>query len=70
MDIQMPVLDGYGAIQQLRSQGYVKPIVALTAHGMLEDRKKCIEIGSNGHLTKPVDRESLIQKVHSAIQQS
>jgi len=70
MDIQMPVLDGYGAIQQLRSQGYVKPIVALTAHGMLEDRKKCIEIGSNGHLTKPVDRESLIQKIHSAIQQS
>lgn len=65
MDIQMPELDGYGAIQQLRQKGYQKPIIALTAHGMVEDRKKCFELGSNGHLTKPVDRLALIECVQS-----
>lgn len=63
MDIQMPQLDGYGAISQLRSQGFAKPIIALTAHGMIEDRKRCIEVGSNSHLTKPVNRSALIERV-------
>lgn len=64
MDIQMPELDGYGAISQLRSQGFKKPIIALTAHGMVEDRNRCLEIGSNDHLTKPVNRMELISRVH------
>lgn len=63
MDIQMPKLDGYGAISRLRSNGFAKPIIALTAHGMIEDRKRCIEVGSNSHLTKPVNRAALIERV-------
>lgn len=63
MDIQMPELDGYGAISQLRNKGYQRPIIALTAHGMVEDRKKCLEIGSDDHLTKPVNRKHLIKRV-------
>lgn len=63
MDIQMPELDGYGAITQLRTQGFAKPIIALTAHGMIEDRKRCIEVGSDSHLTKPVNRAALIERV-------
>ncbi len=64
MDIQMPELDGYGAITQLRQGGYKKPIIALTAHGMMEERQRCLDIGSNDHLTKPVNRVALIKRIH------
>ncbi|MBX2996811.1 MAG: response regulator [Bdellovibrionaceae bacterium] len=70
MDIQMPVLDGYGAISKLRGQGFEKPIIALTAHGMVEDRKRCLEYGSNDHLTKPVNRVALIDRVYQFSQQA
>lgn len=63
MDIQMPELDGYESIAQLRTQEYAKPIIALTAHGMVEDRQRCFALGADGHLTKPIDRLTLINKV-------
>ena len=63
MDIQMPELDGYGAISQLRQHGFSKPIIARTAHGMIEDRRRCLEVGSDSHLTKPVNRSALIGRV-------
>lgn len=69
MDIQMPELDGYGAITQLRKNGYKKPIIALTAHGMMEERQRCLDIGANDHLTKPVNRVALIKRIHELTQE-
>jgi len=60
MDIQMPILDGYDATMQLRHKGYSKPIVALTAHAMKEERARCLRAGCNDHLTKPVSRSNLV----------
>jgi PAS domain S-box-containing protein len=63
MDIQMPVMDGMTAIKKLRHQGYEKPVVALTAHAMKEERDRCLEAGFSDFLSKPVVKDELIQMV-------
>lgn len=55
MDMRMPVMGGLEAIRILRQQGFDKPIVALTANAMREDKAACFKAGCNGFLTKPID---------------
>jgi CheY-like chemotaxis protein/HPt (histidine-containing phosphotransfer) domain-containing protein len=63
MDIQMPVMDGYEATHLLRSQDrYASlPIVAMTAHAMLEEKQRCKSAGMNDHIAKPFELEFLLQ---------
>ncbi|MGZ3692540.1 MAG: response regulator, partial [Pseudobdellovibrio sp.] len=63
MDIQMPNVDGYKATSELRKKGYRNPIIALTAHALKEERLNSLQAGCDDHLTKPVDRKTLIEQV-------
>lgn len=57
MDINMPVLDGIGATQEIRRMGLDVPIIAMTANALKGDEEKYLEIGMNDYIAKPVDRK-------------
>ena len=67
MDVQMPVLDGLGATEQIRLMqapaAKTVPILAMTANAFTEDVDKCLAAGMNGHIAKPIDVEDLERKM-------
>ncbi len=61
MDMQMPVLDGLSATKLLRTKPYLQklPIIAMTAHALVEERQRCLDAGMNDHVSKPIDPDVL-----------
>ena len=59
MDIQMPVMNGFEASEEIRRKNKEVPIIALTAYGLKGDRDKCIESGMNDYLAKPYKMQDL-----------
>ncbi|MDR2579137.1 MAG: response regulator [Chitinispirillales bacterium] len=73
MDIQMPVMDGYDAAREIRSMSadWAKqiPIIAMTANVFKEDIDLCFDAGMDDHIAKPINMESLQNKVFDFIAQ-
>ena len=63
MDIMMPEMDGYEATKVIRSLDSKIPIVAMTANAFTEDKIKAKKAGMNTHLSKPLDKDTLVQVV-------
>jgi PAS domain S-box-containing protein len=68
MDMEMPVLDGYEAVRQLRASGFPAPIVAVTAYAMTKDRQECLSLGCNEHVSKPIDWALLLNRLSELLQ--
>ena len=69
MDLMMPVMDGYTATRKIRSlersDAKTIPIIAITANAFQEDAEKCIAVGMNAHLAKPLDIEKMKKTIKS-----
>jgi two-component system, sensor histidine kinase and response regulator len=70
MDVQMPVMDGFETIVAIRANeqrsGAHLPVIALTAHAMKGDREKCIEVGADDYVAKPIRTTELLAAIDRA----
>jgi two-component system, cell cycle response regulator DivK len=66
-DLQMPVLDGYGVLEQLKRDAAMKgiPIVAVTAFSMSGDEEKVRTAGFDGYFSKPIDPETFVKQIEA-----
>lgn len=64
-DLQMPIIDGYQVLAQLRQHAETAntPIVAVTAFSMPNDRQKVLTAGFNGYLPKPIEPETFVAQI-------
>jgi len=70
MDIQLPVIDGYGAAKKIREFGSNVIIIAQTAYSLLGDREKIIASGFDDYIVKPIFPQQLIDKLTRAVRKT
>ncbi len=67
MDMQMPIMGGEEAMQELRQRNFEQPIIALTADAMKGTRQRLLKAGFNAYLTKPVNAARLLETVEGLL---
>jgi CheY-like chemotaxis protein len=70
MDIQLPVIDGYGAAKKIRELHSDVKIIAQTAFSLLGDREKIISSGFDDYIVKPLFPQQLIEKLTGVVRKS
>jgi CheY-like chemotaxis protein len=70
MDMSLPALDGWQATQQLKTTAQTRsiPVIALTAHTVAGDRQKCLEVGCDAFVAKPIDFPRLLENIQALSQ--
>ena len=68
MDIQIPKMDGHEVTRTLRKEGLSIPIIALTAHALESEKRRCFEAGCNSQITKPVSYGQFIEAISIQLQ--
>ena len=71
MDIRMPVMDGYEATKAIRAldrkDSKTIPIIAMTADAFEDDIQKCLDVGMNAHIAKPIDPDIMFKTIEGVI---
>lgn len=62
-DINMPEMDGFQLVQMIKSKNINTPIIALTAASMKEDKEKCLKLGMDDYISKPIGANILYEKI-------
>ena len=72
MDISLPVMDGWQATEAIKSNAATAhiPIIALTAHALLEDKNRSLQIGCDEFETKPINMPQLLEKIEALLQKT
>ncbi|MEZ5195147.1 MAG: PAS domain S-box protein [Bacteroidales bacterium] len=65
MDIKLPEMNGYDATRKIREFNKDIIIIAQTAYGLSDDRKKALDAGCNDYISKPIDRDEFYKKINS-----
>lgn len=65
LDIQLPGMDGYAVLAELRAQPSLRdvPVVAVTSYAMAGDRERALAAGCSGYIEKPVNPETFVDEV-------
>ncbi|MDE1901812.1 MAG: response regulator [Alphaproteobacteria bacterium] len=63
MDCSMPVMNGFDATRRIRANGTATPIIAVSAHALVEEVQSCLDAGMNDYLAKPVSKKDLALKI-------
>ena len=69
MDMSLPILDGWEATRQVKANPATKaiPVIALTAHAMVQDKEKALAAGCDEFDTKPVELPRLLEKIKALL---
>jgi two-component system cell cycle response regulator DivK len=69
MDIQLPGMDGFAALQQLRADPITQStlVIAVTASAMERDRQKILEAGFDGYLSKPIQVKTFVEEIRTVL---
>jgi DNA-binding response OmpR family regulator len=69
-DIMMPVMDGYEMLKALRENHNSVPVLMVTAKTEIADKKQGFELGADDYMTKPIDLEELVLRIHALLRRS
>jgi two-component system response regulator PrrA len=67
LDVRMPVLDGWGVLERLRSRPAPPPVLVVSAHIGRGDDRRALEMGAYGYLNKPYDPDVLVERVREML---
>lgn len=70
LDLQMPRLDGYGLLEQLRQSGSELPVLVHTNRQGMADKRRCFTLGADDYLTKPADDEEILLRISALLRRA